>query len=338
MVGALAGCGTARTTGLPATPATPAGLSPSPTPPSTAAPATTPPAPPHAVVVGDHGADFSRSRPGGAPIQHIAAGVVLPLDALQGGWAHVQTPCQGSGWVRLAGATTLSQVTVVLDPGHGGSELGAVGPSGLAEKDLNLDVANRVAALLRAQGISAVLDRTGDYTATLGFRVDTAASLHPALLLSLHHNAEPDGPSVGPGTETFYQYRSPASKRLAGLVYEEVTRALAPLPATWVANTDKGARWRLNDAGGDYYGILRLAGTRNLTAGLGELLFITNPSEEALLRRDDVRTTEAEAVTRAIVRFLTTQDPGSGFSSPHPRQVPAGGGGGTQGCVDPITP
>lgn len=276
--------------------------------------------------------------PGQAPILHLAPGVILPLSAIQAGWAHVRTPCDGSGWVRLADTTTLSQVSVVLDPGHGGEELGAVGSSGLTEKAVNLDVARRVAALLQAQGISVVLDRTGDYMATLAFRVATAAALHPALMLSIHHNAAPDGASTGPGTETFYQYVSPTSKRLAGLVYEEVTRSLSPLPASWVANTDKGARWRLNDAGGDYYGILRMADSQHLVAGLAELMFISNPSEETLLLRDDVRTTEAQAVTRAIVRFLTTQDPGSGFSTPHPRSAPAGGGGGAAGCIDPITP
>jgi N-acetylmuramoyl-L-alanine amidase len=158
------------------------------------------------------------------------------------------------------------------------------------------------------------------------------------VFVSIHHNAMPDGPRSGPGTETFYQHTSASSKRLSGLLYEETTAALAGYPADWVGNTDAGARWRLNDAGGDYYAILRLSGVDHLTAALAEMLFISNPTEEALLLRDDVRQAEAGAIARAVVRFLDTRDPGSGFSIPHPRTEPAGGGGGREGCIDPLTP
>jgi hypothetical protein len=102
-----------------------------------------------------------------------------------------------------------------------------------------------------------------------------------------------------------------------------------------VADTDAGAKYRTNDAGGDYYGILRRSGEVGVVASLAELAFITNPSEEALLRRDDVRQAEADALARALVRFLRTPDPGSGFTVPYPRVAPAGPGGGTSGCVDP---
>ena len=102
-----------------------------------------------------------------------------------------------------------------------------------------------------------------------------------------------------------------------------------------MADRDAGAKYRLNDAGIDYYGILRRSAEANVVASLGELGFISNPSEELLLRRDDVRQAEAEAVARAIVRFLRTKDSGSGFTIPYPRTEPAGGGGGPEGCVDP---
>ena len=244
------------------------------------------------------------------------------------------TPCEQSGWVRLRDTTTLSHATVVLDPGHGGAETGAIGSEGLVEKEVNLDVARRAAGLLRAGGVDVVLTRMGDYMATLAFRVDVAVSLQAEAFVSIHHNAMPDGPRSSPGTETFYQYTSASSKRLAGLLYEEATAALAPFPADWVGNTDAGARWRLNDAGGDYYGVLRFADARHLTAAIAEMAFITNPSEEALLGREDVRQAEAGA----IARFLYTRDPGSGFSIPHPRTQPAGGGGGREGCIDPLQP
>jgi N-acetylmuramoyl-L-alanine amidase len=201
---------------------------------------------------------------------------------------------------------------------------------------VNLEVAERAAVALRAQGIEAVLTRSADYRATLAFRVALAAALRPEVFVSVHHNAEPDGPRDGPGTEIFYQYRSAASKRLAGLLYEEMVAALRAFPASWVADRDAGAKWRLNSAGGDYYGILRRAGDRSLTAALAELAFISNASEEALLRTQEVRGAEGDALARGIARFLRTQDPGSGFTEPYPRTQPAGPGGGRKGCVDPL--
>ncbi len=102
-----------------------------------------------------------------------------------------------------------------------------------------------------------------------------------------------------------------------------------------MADRDAGAKYRLGDSGDDYYGILRRSAADGVVASLVELAFVTNPSEEALLRTDDVRRAEADAVARGILRFLRSEDPGSGFVVPYPRTEPAGGGGGTKGCTDP---
>ena len=71
-------------------------------------------------------------------------------------------------------------------------------------------------------------------------------------------------------------------------------------------------------------------------ASLAELAFVSNPSEEALLRRDDVRQAEADAVCPgASSGSCGPTIPGSGFTVPYPRVAPAGPGGGQAGCVDP---
>jgi N-acetylmuramoyl-L-alanine amidase len=286
------------------------------------------------LVTGPKGARLAR-EPGGATFARLRAGVAVSYDAVDGSWARVLTPCENRGWLRLSDGRTQPTVEVVLDAGHGGDEPGATGPGGLTEKELNLAVVERAAAALKAAGVDAAVTRPSDYRVTLASRVAIAAALRPKAFVSVHHNAEPDGPREGPGTETYYQIRSPDSKRLAGLIYEEGVKALAVFSAQWVADTDAGAKYRTNDAGGDYYGILRRSGEVGLVASLAELAFISNPSEEALLRRDDVRQAEAEALSRALVRFLRSEDPGSGFTIPYPRVVPAGPGGGTSGCVDP---
>jgi N-acetylmuramoyl-L-alanine amidase len=169
---------------------------------------------------------------------------------------------------------------------------------------------------------------------TLAARAAVVQAVQPALFISVHHNAEPDGPFPRPGSETYYQVASPESKRAAGLVYEELIAALSLFEADWMADTDAGAKYRTSGSGDDYYGVLRR--TQGVPAVLSEALFVSNPTEEALLARDDVRRAEADALARAAERFLTTDDPGSGFTEPYPRETPAGGGGGSgPDCVDP---
>lgn len=266
------------------------------------------------------------------------AGVVLPVVGRDGGGPIVNTPC-GRQTLVTAG-TPVTQATVVLDPGHGGSEFGAVDPrgQGFTEKVPNLAVAKAAEEALRAAGVTVVLTRTGDYRMTLGARAKVATTLQPQAFVSIHHNGESDEPSPRPGTETYYQVGSPStaaqSKRLAGLIYEEVLRTLSQYPGIpWQSDRDAGAKYRRNDRGGDYYGILRLSA--GVTAVLAELAFLSNPAERDLLTRPDVQQAEGQALARGILRFLTTQDPGSGFVEPYPRDSPAGGGGGAAGCEDP---
>lgn len=80
---------------------------------------------------------------------------------------------------------------VVLDPGHGGSNLGATGVTGLHEKQLSLVLASHVADRLRARGIAVQLTRTTDRTLTLRQRVAIADRVPADLFVSIHANASP---------------------------------------------------------------------------------------------------------------------------------------------------
>jgi N-acetylmuramoyl-L-alanine amidase len=84
-----------------------------------------------------------------------------------------------------------SPPTVVLDPGHGGSNLGATGVGGLHEKQLALAVTRAVADRLRARGITVLLTRTTDQTLTLRQRVEIADRVPADLFVSIHANASP---------------------------------------------------------------------------------------------------------------------------------------------------
>jgi N-acetylmuramoyl-L-alanine amidase len=257
-------------------------------------------------------------------------GFALPVDRRDPtGWL-VETPCGNQ--TMLSAGTPLATPTVVLDPGHGGGETGAVGPNGLREAVVNLAVSQYAKTALQANGVSVVLTRPGDDRVVLTTRSALVRKLRPAAMVSVHHNASPDSARTAPGTETYYQYRSPQSKRLAGLIYEEVFKAMSQFQIPWVGLVDAGAKYRLNATGGDYYHMLReTAGTPSTIA---ELAFISDPAEAALLARPDVQRLEGQAVARGILRFLRTQDPGSGYVTPVPRPS-ADNGGGAEGCVDP---
>ena len=267
-----------------------------------------------------------------APVADVAGvyvspnGIVLPVV----GDGVVHTPCDNDA---APVGDLVGGANVVIDPGHGGKEPGAIGPTGLVEKDVNLDVAQDVERLLTDEGAKVVMTRTADYYTTIRNRAEIALALKPQVFISIHHNAEPDGPSDVPGNESYYQIASADSKRLAGLLWEEITAAFTPYHVAWDADTDHGAKYRPSASGGDYYGILRRAA--GVTTVLSEAAFITNPPEEDLLRDAAFKHAEAQAITKAITRFLATPDPGSGFVEPYPRTEPAGGGGGSEGCVDP---
>ncbi len=258
------------------------------------------------------------------------SGIVAPVVSSTGdGWV-VRTPCGATATVHRG--APLDGATVVLDPGHGGAETGAVSPGGLSESVVNLAVARQAQAALEAAGVPTVLTRTGDYETSLPTRTEIARDLNPRAFVSIHHNADPDGPRAGPGSETYYQIASPDSKRLAGLIYEEVVQALSQYKVAWVADRDAGAKYRRGTSG-DYYAVLRQPG--KVVSALAELAFISNPPEAELLARPDVQRVEGQAVARGIVRYLTTTDPGSGFAEPYPRTEPAPVPGPVHVCRDP---
>ena len=264
-----------------------------------------------------------------------SGGIVVPVLGREGeGWK-VSTPC-GRDAVLMSG-TPLSNGPVVIDPGHGGYDPGAVGPNGLAESALNLAVSRHAAAALEQAGFPTVLTRNGDHGMNLTNRARLAVGLQARAFVSVHHNAAAWAPSAIPGSEMYHQVDSPDSKRLAGLIYEEIVAALSAYSVPWVTS-GVGVTWRTRSNGEDWYAMVRQP--KGVAAALAELAFISNPAEAELLADPEVQRVEGEAVARGIIRFLTTSDPGTGYVDggqmpPRPRSGPRGGGGGWDECDDP---
>lgn len=91
----------------------------------------------------------------------------------------------------LALAAREPAFTVVVDPGHGGDQEGALSPSGVKEKDVALAVARRVAARLKKLGAKVVLTRTGDIAVPLANRAAIATAIRADLFVSVHLNSMP---------------------------------------------------------------------------------------------------------------------------------------------------
>lgn len=262
-------------------------------------------------------------------------GVVVPVRGGEPGAWVVGTPCHEEAVIANGGA--IHAVTVLIDPGHGGEEPGAVGPGGLEEADLNLDVAGRLAGALARRGIDSALTRTADYRIAVISRAELATAIQPEVFISIHHNAGESLVLDVPGVEVFHQASSADSQRLGGLVFEELVDAFEPLGDVWFGGPLRGVSARLNGDDDDLYGVLRRP--VGVVSVLSEAMYLSNPAEEELLDDPAIRDLEAEALATAIERYLATDDPGSGFLDPTVFLGDLGPGGSTIGCDDPaLTP
>lgn len=120
---------------------------------------------------------------------------------------------------------SLQGIKILLDPGHGGNEdLGALGPDGTPEKDVNLQVSLLLAERLRQRGAEVILTRTRDVDVGLGERVAMIQNQQPHLALSIHYNALPDAGDAWQtqGIGTFWYH--PQSHNLAVFLQEYLTQ------------------------------------------------------------------------------------------------------------------
>jgi N-acetylmuramoyl-L-alanine amidase len=175
---------------------------------------------------------------------------------------------------------------VVIDPGHGGPDPGAVGIGGLRETDVVLDVSLQVAQLLQARGVQVLMTRTSDVDVDLPPRVSLANSSNADVFVSIHANAlSMARPDVN-GVETFY-FQSGNSQRLAQAIQ---SRIMAISPGT----PDRGAR------PGRFFVIRRTV----MPAALAEMGFVTGSVDAPRLADPNFRRRMAVAISAGILDFL----------------------------------
>ncbi|MBP1743628.1 MAG: N-acetylmuramoyl-L-alanine amidase, partial [Firmicutes bacterium] len=190
--------------------------------------------------------------------------------------------------VTVGSSTVNGSYTVVLDAGHGGTDSGAIGVTGVYEKTINLPVALKVGAMLEAAGVNVVYTRTTDVTTSLQARCDTANSSGAAYLVSIHCNAV-DNVASANGTETLYDTTDPESLKLAAAIQNALVEELG--------SANRGLK------NGDW---LYLVGhtDSSCAVALAELGFLTNAEEESLLVTESYQDRCASAIADAIVSCL----------------------------------
>lgn len=117
-------------------------------------------------------------------------------------------------------------VKIVIDAGHGGSEIGAVGCLGHKEKNLNLEVAHKLKRILEANHFDVYMTREKDTFVSLQNRVDFSISKDALIFISIHLNAVPisSNPAINTGTIVFYY--NPVAKNLASELSNEISKEL----------------------------------------------------------------------------------------------------------------
>jgi N-acetylmuramoyl-L-alanine amidase len=218
---------------------------------------------------------------------------------------------------------------VVLDPGHGGHDTGTVGPAGLREKDLVLDVAQRLGRLIEEKmGSEVIYTRSDDTFVPLERRTGIANEAKADLFLSIHANSSPLRTAAG--VETFYLNFTTSKSALdlaarenAGSqmsVYElqtllekialkdkvEESREFASrVQSALYTLSARPADARSKDRGVKKAPFVVLIGA-SMPSVLAEIGFISNAHDESIMRREDYRQRTAEALYKGLSSYASS--------------------------------
>ena len=175
---------------------------------------------------------------------------------------------------------------VVIDPGHGGPDSGAIGIDGLRETDVVLDVSKKVTKLLRGKGVNVRMTRKNEIDLDLYPRVSLANRTGADIFVSIHANASRGKKRNINGLETFY-YEGWKGRLLAENIQKQILKVSPGSP-------DRGVRR------GRYYVIKRT----NMPAVLVEIGFVTGRLDARRLEKSSHRNRVAYAIAKGILEYL----------------------------------
>ncbi len=185
------------------------------------------------------------------------------------------------------GSFDISDMTIVLDPGHGDKDTGAIGVNGTMEKDINLAVALQAAKVLRSAGAKVLLTREDDTFIPLDDRPALANDCQASIFIAIHCNSTPT-PNSASGTQTYY--RTPQSAILAAAMHSVLIQQLG-----------------LNN-GGVHVANFLVIRKCEMPSILLELAFLNNTDEEALLTSSDFQQKVADAILSGVRAYSASKD------------------------------
>jgi N-acetylmuramoyl-L-alanine amidase len=218
---------------------------------------------------------------------------------------------------------------VIIDAGHGGHDTGAIGPTGVREKDVALAVVLKLKDKLQALGLEVVLTRDDDTFVALDQRTRIANKEHGDLFISIHCNAAPSKNLRGVETYTLNTSSNRYSVRLAARENATTERGINDLQyilADLATKANTGESQRLAESvqrslirglSKDYKGVRDL-GTKEalfvvllgakMPSILVETSFLSNPEDEQRLASEDYQQSLADNVAEAVETFLEARN------------------------------
>jgi N-acetylmuramoyl-L-alanine amidase len=175
------------------------------------------------------------------------------------------------------------RVVVLIDPGHGGKDPGAIGIGGVREKDIILPISQRIAEVLQQNGVQVVMTRNSDYFVSLPGRVQMAERVGADVFVSIHANSAGAGRPEVSGLETYY-YDNGLS--LARVVHNNILQS--------VNVRDRGVRRAR------FY-VLRKSSMPSILVEAG---YLTGRDDVAKLRNAAYQRQMADAIARGILQYL----------------------------------
>ena len=231
-----------------------------------------------------------------------------------------------SGSVSLSRQLGLGVSRIVIDAGHGGHDPGAK-VSGLTEADLVLDVSERLAKLLRKQGVDVVLTRDDDTFVALEERTAIANRASADLFLSIHANASPNPAARGIETYFLNFAANPEAEAIAARENAASSRTMHNLPdivraialnnkidesRDFATNVQTALYERLSKVNREARSLgvkqapfMVLIGA-TMPSVLAEISFLTNGAEGELLKTDRYRSQIAEALFTGVMRYQSS--------------------------------
>lgn len=197
---------------------------------------------------------------------------------------HIKRPVKAS-----SGSKPLAGITIMLDPGHGGTDSGATGPLGTAyaEKKINLETALKLKTELQKLGAKVLMTRDTDVAVSLSDRLTASRNAKPDMFLSIHSNSMAENVDISKIEGFSVHYKEAIAKSLSKKLADGAAKA---------GRTNKGIKWA------NFY-VVRGTWTPSMLIEMG---FVPNPAEFEMLTSDIEQKYLAKKLAEAIVSYFSS--------------------------------